>query len=87
MKVFEKEDSKKGKRLLVALNRRELWMLYGLTNNAYLQMPSIPETYRSKGRLRNMRACLKIGLKEFQENERYDEDVIFKQKNEKDFFS
>jgi len=85
MKVFEKEDSHKGKRLLVALNRRELWMMYGLTNNAFLQMPNTPETVRAKGRLRNMRGCLKKGLLEIEDNERYGEDENFKRDNEKEF--
>jgi len=59
MKVYEKEISANGKRrLLIALNRQELRLLYGVVKKAYLHTPQITETDITLTRLQNMRKSM-----------------------------
>ncbi len=59
MKVYEKEISPNGKkRLLIALGRQELELLYGVIKKAYLHTPDTAETAKTITRLRNMKISM-----------------------------
>lgn len=59
MKIYEKEISANGKkRLLIALGRQELELLYGIVKKAYLHTPDIAETARTITRLHTMKISM-----------------------------
>ncbi len=74
MKIYEKEISSNGKkRLLIALGKQELELLYGVVKKAYLHTPKITETFNTVSRLRTMKVSLGKFIREMHNVENFKE--------------
>lgn len=76
MKIYKKEISANGKkRLLIALGRQELELLYGVVKKAYLHTPDTAETVKTITRLQTMKVSMGKFIREINTSNNFKEKI------------
>ena len=76
MKIYEKEISANGKkRLVIAIGRQELELLYGVVKKAYLHTPDIAETAKTITRLQTMKVSMGKFIREMRTSNNFKEKI------------